>query len=57
MSLTIPAKKTAEIIANCTVRNLDNNVNEKITANNWVVTGNNINDFQTSQNQNKVVQN
>lgn len=57
MSLTIPAKKTAEIIANCTVRNLDNNVNEKITANNWVVTGNNINDFQTSQNQNIVVQN
>ena len=57
MSLTIPAGQVAEIIANCTAKNLDNSVEEKAAANNWVVTGSNINNFQTTKYQNIVQQN
>ncbi len=57
MKFSIPAGKTAEIVASCTVKSLSNSINEKVTSNNWVVVGNNINDFQTKENQNIVVQN
>ena len=57
MSLTIPAGQVAEIIATCTAKNLDNSIDEKGTTNNWVVSGNNINNFQTSKYQNIVQQN
>ena len=57
MNLSIPAGQTAEIIARCTARDLDNAVNEKVITNNWMVSGININNFQTGEYQNIVLQN
>ena len=57
VKLTLLAGETAEIVVDCTAENLSNSLPEKITANNWTVSGDNIQTVQTQEVQNIIRQN
>ncbi len=57
LKLTLLAGETAEIVVNCTAENLSNSIPEKVTANNWIVSGDNLQTTQTKEVQNIIRQN